>query len=913
MSYDINDDLRTPLSGKMLPLAILLFLLDLVAAAGNVTSSSSCSCGFLDPGTGVLYTDSIILYFNETTSVDQHVFRLQDYKNKNQRGWNTVYRQGATPANVKFGNNGTVPWQAYNDKNIFDPSLELMLDPEQFDHLSTGAQLQSLRQDIMYGTFRSEMRSAGPWLGGSAMSMFVKYNDSESAQIDLLNMNAVPHSRVMQTINGEWPTYDLAVNYSVISAGSPPKIPARNPWDFMEVRMDWTNKTMDFFVNNNQSRHVTKDDRSLPNVPSTLYLSHWSTGDQNYMEGPPVYGSTANVRWIRAFFNSSVMTESDHTKYDAKCGMRPSCSVDDMTLRGSTEYSHAATVAFKETPINQHLRDAAGWTALAFSFFGIVSIINAIIRRGPWDKIKKITFPGTKRASTQALRRSLRDSLAPQGPIPGLPYEHFLDSSSNSGIETPAPGYTSRPGNASPVLGRSGSQTPLPAYEAERHTPWQSMYNAEELRAEKPLASHPNDSMSVSARRRPSACIITPTPDGRLNLEERKPSFPMPVVHEGGQAFEMSNARNQAYYDLEGRKSPDDDDEESSYLDDDEDSQDDFPPGTAISHRDSRYGARHDSFEEFDESKINPFSSFMDLDEQQAILDSAQKSNGGHDNSRVYGIGHGNGRNPTSLKPTSDNFDPANPYPRRFDFKNRIKEIDAKKHIRFAIDEDNIPEIPDNPQDHSAAKMMEEKAVPDGVTGAAAVEPSKEQLPDKAPAKAPQQRIDYLAGLVAMSCIFVTLRHFSLTFWPYITESQGDVMHFHADRVFSWILGPYFLGPLWIGPFFVTSCRFLAQRYLKTGKLNDVANKMLLRAPRMLIPCFIFMTLEYFLISLGLTGRLEWLPSVTYSVWPYVQAQPNFGVFLNEAIELTYLTPNAAPEVINHYCVGVSTYHIPQL
>jgi hypothetical protein len=83
---------------------------------------------------------------------------------------------------------------------------------------------------------------------------------------------------------------------------------------------------------------------------------------------------------------------------------------------------------------------------------------------------------------------------------------------------------------------------------------------------------------------------------------------------------------------------------------------------------------------------------------------------------------------------------------------------------------------------------------------------------------------------------------------------------------------------------------------------------MLIRAPRMLIPSFIFMILTYFLLSLGLTGKLEWLPSVTYSVWPYVQPQKNFGVFLNEVVELGYITPNAAPEVINHYCVGVSVY-----
>jgi hypothetical protein len=184
------------------------------------------------------------------------------------------------------------------------------------------------------------------------------------------------------------------------------------------------------------------------------------------------------------------------------------------------------------------------------------------------------------------------------------------------------------------------------------------------------------------------------------------------------------------------------------------------------------------------------------------------------------------------------------------------------------------------------------------MTGAATVEPKTQKA-------APTQRIDHLAGLLAISCIMVTLRHFSLTFWPHVTEGYGLNEHFEADAVLSYILGPYLLTPLWIGPFFVTACRFLAQKFLKTGRLDDMGNRMLLRAPRMLIPCFIFMLLEYFFISLGLTTELESLPSVSFSVWPYVEPQKNFGVWLNQAIELAYLFPNAAPSVINNYCVGI--------
>ncbi|EME78690.1 uncharacterized protein MYCFIDRAFT_190891 [Pseudocercospora fijiensis CIRAD86] len=617
----------------MLFLVAFLFLVRIAAGAGrNATSSSQCSCGFRDPQTGELYTESIIMYFNETTSVDQHVLRLMDYSHKNQKGWTTTFRQGASPANVRFGNNGSLPWQDAVDGTA--PRLEMVLGARRFDHLSNGAELQSLRRDILYGSFRAEMRSPSYLERGSAMSMFLQYNDTQTATIDMCNMDMPTKARVLQLINGESPSYSLATNYSLIEKGDPPRIPALSPYSFMELRIDWTDDTLDFWINNNRTRRATKKERTLPSVPQTLYFSHWSTGDQYYMQGPPVNASVAQLQWVRAFFNTSLMTKADHEKYDQRCEAITACSVDDMTLRESTEYQSAAVVKWKPSTPHQRIRDVAGYIAAAFSVFGAVSIINALIRRGPWWRIKKKlkALPGSKRHSTQALRKSLRESI---------------------GTDLANASY---PGPPAGDLYGSICQ---------------------------PVANIKSKSQVV-----------------RLKIVKR--------------------ARAQA--------------------------------------------------------------------------------------PQLYGSGR------------------------------------------------------------------------------------------------PLNREE---GLVALCCIMVTLRHFSLTFWPYVTTSGGYVMHFKADLVLSYILGPYILTPLWIGPFFVTSCRFLAQRYLKTGKLNDIANKMLLRAPRMLIPVFIFMTLEYFLISLGLTSRLEWLPSVSYSTWPYVTPQPNFGVFLNEAVEISYITPNAAPEVINHYCVGV--------
>lgn len=107
-------------------------------------------------------------------------------------------------------------------------------------------------------------------------------------------------------------------------------------------------------------------------------------------------------------------------------------------------------------------------------------------------------------------------------------------------------------------------------------------------------------------------------------------------------------------------------------------------------------------------------------------------------------------------------------------------------------------------------------------------------------------------------------------------------MHYKSEYWARWTVSPIFLDPIWLGPLFVTSCRFLAGKYLEKGNLFDIAQKTLLRAPRMLIPCIIIAALEYFFIEEGLTAKLQYLPSISWSAWPYVENCEYIGSLLAE-------------------------------
>ncbi|KAI8933488.1 hypothetical protein NX059_009226 [Plenodomus lindquistii] len=170
--------------------------------------------------------------------------------------------------------------------------------------------------------------------------------------------------------------------------------------------------------------------------------------------------------------------------------------------------------------------------------------------------------------------------------------------------------------------------------------------------------------------------------------------------------------------------------------------------------------------------------------------------------------------------------------------------------------------------------------------------------------KAPKQRIDHLAGLVALASLLVTLVHFCMTFYPATAMPYSDA-HYEYERWFYKFVTPYLMNTSWIGPFFTTSTRFLVMNYLKTGDLKVIANKVVTRTPRLIVPCATIAALQYFCINLGAVRWLEHLTSVGWSTWPFVQKYDSFGQFLNALVELMYLIPSGVPKIINTYCIGV--------
>ncbi|TVY75918.1 hypothetical protein LSUE1_G005121 [Lachnellula suecica] len=680
------------------------------------TLNKDCPCGFYDGSTGSIFTESLIVYFNETTSFPSDEFTIETYQHKYEKDWNAIYREGANSSNVVLVNAS-----ASTRSSVFNgSSLEMYIDSSDKNHLVIGSEIKSIRQDMQYGSFSALVRGPPKSNRGSVMSMMFQHNESQEWEMDLMNTNSPETAWLATLFADEFPDRDLGVNYSTLADTSLSNYTS-SPWDFVDLNVNWDAKSINFSIGGVVSRSVTrKSDSTVPSVPGPFMFRHWSDGNKYSSQGPPYARTEANVGWVRTFFNASTTTKEAREDFDAKCHVNSACSVDDITLRGSTSYTSSATVPWKQKESNYALKIFAIVIVSVGSAICAVVIFNAFARK----------FANRRRMA------SLKKEAA----------------SSPSSSETAA-GKSSGSSTGSDI-NLNGSPGPaMIAHSASYST----------------LRSSDNTATAVNSR---AASVAGPS---RIQtaVNSRAPSISSPVSSPtaGGSSYSLPLERNE-----------------------------------------------HQSL------GFAPF------------------------------------------------------------------EVDAPKETQTLEKEDaTVLKVVETSKGKVAATTTD-------VTG-----------PPPAPAVVPiqpvRQRVDYMAGLVALCSTLVTWSHFALTFLPSL--DSGTDAHYPSELWARKTIGPYTLNAIWLGLFFTTSTRFLTTAYLRTGNLKAIAEKTVARPFRLMIPVTGVIVLEYFLIDAGATKWLQYLPSITWSTWPYVVQYQNFGTFLNEVLELFYLIPNAAPQVTFNYCTGV--------
>jgi hypothetical protein len=697
------------------PVLFFVLVFSLFASADVLHGDSNCSCGFYDSNTDQIFTDSIVVYFNESRNLPTE-FVAEDYGHKYEKDWNAIYRQGADPANLQFRDS---------------ESLQLFVSPPTSDHLVNGAGIRTARRDIQYGSFRTLIKSPRRTSGGSAISMLWQYNETEVTELSVMNTNDPSKAWVGTFVSSEFTTRGIGVNFSTAlnssvanhdytTLGGSLSNGSSDLWEYIEYRIDWSKEFINFYIAGNLSRSILhKDSEGMPSVPAPLFFKHWSTGNMYSMQGPPNTRSEANVGWIRLFFNSSTTTEDAKEYFATRCPISFACSMDDITLRGSTPSTDLATQKWKQKRNKSIKRMPALWISVFCISLSSFLLVHALIRRAPWRK--------------------------------------HLEAEAH--------------GNVGP---ESAEKVGIDFFE----TPEDALADQEISSTTCPVIRPPSSNYSYS-------------PNDDLVIERAT----TPVISVWGGSTHAGPSR----------------------------------AGSVV------------------------------LDSQAAT--------------------------PRILSPYSS------------DFNTTLEEILSPRHSQFRVSKDSMTNVAPPPE--RAIVVGADKIPMEIVTES--VMPAPRMRPHPPP---PQERVDYLAGLVAICAILVTVMHFGLTFVPAMVI-PGAPTHYKSEYWAQQIISPFILSQMWLGVFFTTSVRFLVAGYLNDGDMQHIAKAAARRTPRLMIPVASIALLEYFLVDCGATKYLQYIPSLTWSNWPYVTRFPTIGHFISEVLELIYLVPNAVPQITFNYCTGV--------
>ncbi|KAG9671526.1 hypothetical protein KCU99_g4731, partial [Aureobasidium melanogenum] len=846
----------------------------LAATTTSALDTSDCSCGFVDLEHDQVWTDALIVYFNETNQLPSE-FKALDFHHKREFGYNSLYRQGATPDNVMIAN--------ATDENVNEQVLQLWIDAGTGQHYVQGAGIEALRQDIHFGTFRASMRGPPKNTGGSAMSMELYHNRTSFIEADMCNMQYPHDAKFLALKDGEFPDTQYQLNYTYF-ADDKNATAGGDPWEFVESQIDWTAKHVNWTFGGNMTRSAKRSRTDL-SEPLPLVFKHWSIGDKYWMAGPPNQRNQADLAWVRAFFNSSLTTSDEQLAFDDRCRGVQMCSVNDVTLRGSSPYSQAALIPYKEPPQSKSWRVPAGATSGAVFGFGCLTLLNVLFRRAPWKLLlaknrgKKVHVEPELSSPSPFVQQLLGVSKDEKSLIPAPPEKKpsvvgFVDVANPVGDKDHAHDSMRRRSVKffNPFDAEAGDDfvkrhsdafataTELPRnMSTSQPTDWRRKSMAYHGQLPEML---PERSDMAKKVRKASVAFA----DDTFTRPRQASTFQSIKGRSGSTVKAIGHVLQHGMHDAE-RVEPIEL-QENLMRNDSDDSGNGKPSA-----------ARRESHANFAGVVMRDPDTLQDVDLSHQSPDARR--------STII-----RGRQPSVLERYRENH---------FASIGGVsvasgvskKSISIKDWNTQDLHEVNTVDPPHESQMKTGRRITLAEAVP--------VSAVDMPLPK---AKEHEARINYLAGLVAFSSLGVTVIHFMLSFDPY-AGGLNYGQHYRSEYWARWTVTPAILNPIWLGPFFVTSCRFLSARYLRDGDLGNIAEKMLLRAPRLLLPPFIVAAMEYLFFELNFMQWLQWLPSISWSEWAFISDYDNFGHYLNAMLELAYLIPNAAPQVVSHYCVGV--------
>ncbi|KAG9118925.1 hypothetical protein FRC07_006305, partial [Ceratobasidium sp. 392] len=185
----------------------------------------------------------------------------------------------------------------YTESNVYGYNSGLGMKVSAFPKGSTGrvqtAEIASLREDILYGSFR--MRAIVPTVPGVCFGFFTYQSETQEADIEFLSSDAEYYRTMHLTnqpglINGDT---DPDASKTVVVTDGNKQVDFTA---FNEHRLDWLKPSTSYYYNGVKKQTVSKNS---PSVASALLVNVWSDGGPLWTKGPPTQDAIANIYYIK--------------------------------------------------------------------------------------------------------------------------------------------------------------------------------------------------------------------------------------------------------------------------------------------------------------------------------------------------------------------------------------------------------------------------------------------------------------------------------------------------------------------------------------------------------------------------------------------------------------------------------------
>ncbi|KUI65094.1 Beta-glucanase [Cytospora mali] len=301
-TYTVHDGGR---SSRLIALASALLLLHRALA--------DCECGYSttvnsnsSEGTTQQYvfTDLIETNFANISDISKNTDWVRQAFNTTAEGARGTYGEMFAVDNVETQD------EANGD------GLQITVRSGEVQGMLSGGEIDTARLDVFYGTFRSSVRLTD--VNGTVSAFFWYFNNTQEIDMEFLSKDfhtensSYPVNLVLQSRASEAAGYDASNtgNYKVAY------LPFNPSADFHEYRMDFIPGRVVFYADGNVLSIMDNPD-GLPTTAGHLSLSQWSNGNPLWSGGPPATDAVMDVKYVKAYFNSSEEARQDD--FAARC------------------------------------------------------------------------------------------------------------------------------------------------------------------------------------------------------------------------------------------------------------------------------------------------------------------------------------------------------------------------------------------------------------------------------------------------------------------------------------------------------------------------------------------------------------------------------------------------------------------